>query len=224
MWVRVVAVGITLGTGLACGGAGGLVGSSVGEYAASYAEYVEKENPGIACPTSAVGSEVRLGDFTYRIDEVLLVEAEKDLPWIQNSDERRTFGKEGVKGLVVVYSVRNESPVKAPLDVWFRVYTTDGEQGRWGAYNEKFVQEERGLDDLPTKGMPAGTWVQTAGVLAVNPAAVDGAAAYLFREEEQFDPTDPRGRRKIDVLLEHAVVDLGTPAAGPHINPEKRTP
>lgn len=223
MKLRVLGAGLFIALSLACGGGGGGGGGghSVGPHATSLAEYNAAENPGIPCPTYRVGDEVTVGDFTYRIDEVYLMEAEKELPWIKNSDERRTFGKDGMQALGLIYSIRNDTPVKKELDVWMRVHTTDGEQVWYQPYNLKLFMADHGIEEFPSE-LPPNTWVQKAGVLSVQGSAADGAAGWVHYTTEEYDPTDPRGRRKMDVLHEQAIIDFGTPMPHPHINPEKR--
>ncbi|RME24103.1 MAG: hypothetical protein D6798_12005 [Deltaproteobacteria bacterium] len=202
---------------LACGGS--LVpigGADVGAYASSLATYAESENPGVDCPAAGVGDAVRIGDFSFRVDRVELSPPETRLPWIKNRDERQAFSKPGVQALVVHYSIRNESPVQAVPDVVFSVHGTDGRQATTGPYNAELVMKAAGMT-APT-AWPPGQWVENVKVFDMQPAAADGAAAWLKRRVKQVDPTDPKGRRKIDVIVEQAVIDLGTPAAGAAIS------
>jgi len=185
------------------------------------AEHFAAEKPDVPCLTYGVGDEVTMGDFTYRVDEVMVAEAESSLPWIRNMDERRTFAADGVKALVVTYSVRNNTPVRAERDAWMELFGTDGEDTHGAPYNAGLYRTEHALPELVTN-LPPGAWQTNVWVVSIQGDAVDGAVAHVTREEEQFDPTDARGRRKIDVLLDQAIIDLGTPTPGPHLNPEKR--
>ncbi len=206
----------SLALALACGGSlVPLGGADVGAYASSLATYAESENPGVDCPAAGVGDAVRVGDFSFRVDRVELATPETKLPYIKNIDERRAFGKDGVQALVVHYSIRNESPVQAVPDVVFSVHGTDGRQSTTGPYNRELVMKAAGMA-APT-AWPPGQWVENVKVFDMTPAAADGAAAWIKRRVKQVDPTDPKGRRKISVIVDQAVVDLGTPVAGPAI-------
>jgi len=222
MFARGVVGAVLVAVMLACGGGGAaLLGSSVGPYATSMAEHYAAETPDVPCLTYAVGDEITMGDFTYRVDEMMIADGESSLPWIRNLDERRSMARDGVKALVMTYSVRNDSPVRAERDGWMTVYGTDGEDTHGAPYNMELYREEHGLPEL-LHTLPPGAWQTNVWVVGMPAAAADGAVAHLVREEEQFDPTDARGRRKIDVLLDQAIIDLGTPTPGPHLNPEKR--
>jgi len=188
---------------LACGGVGG-----VGGYAGSYAAY-QADEAGIPCPSYRLGKEATIGSFTYVFQGTELVDAETRLPWIRNSDERRSFAKPGVKALVVRYKLRNDSPVAKARDSWFEVVGTDGVEAGGGPYNEDLYLAKHWLDD-PSGDYAPGKWYDTVDVVAIQPEAADGAAAHLQRKEEQLDAW----RKKVRVLVEQAVVDLGTPEPG----------
>lgn len=220
--MRNLTIVLTAVLALACGGGGGGFGSSVGPYATSMAEHHQKENPDIPCPTFNVGDEVAMNGFTFRVDEVIVAEAEKSLPWIGNSTERKHFERNpDEKALIIVASVRNDNPVKTRFNLSVNTFTTDGEQGSWWAYNEKLVVAERGVPEWD-RDLAPNKWTPWIGISNGKDEAADGAILRLFHTEKEYDPTDPRGRRKITVLYEQAVIDLGTPVRGPHINPEKR--
>lgn len=206
--------GIAVGLSLACGG--GMGGSAVGEYASSYAEYQAAEL-GIPCPTYNIGDEVPIGDLVFKFEPTMLVEPESELPWIQNHEERSRFGKDGIKALVVPYQIKNSSPVKVDRDVWFPVMGSDGENARGGSYNEKLYAAEHGFEQ-PHDSISVGSWMPGVSVNALTPAAAEGAVAHLKRWDEVKDEHGDW----VDVVLEQAVVDLGSPTEGPHINPEKR--
>jgi hypothetical protein len=206
---------LVFGFGLACGGGGG--GGAVGAYAESYAEYAETEYPGIECGAYAVGREVTVGDFTFVFDQPLLVQGEDSLPWIQNHEERKVFAREGTKALVIPYQVRNDSPVKKKRDVWFPVVGSDGESAPGGSYNAHLYEAEHALEDYGSS-LPPGRFLPMVSVNSIQPGGADGAVAHLKQWGRE---QDIRGKRH-DVVLAQAVVDLGTPTEGPHINPEKR--
>ncbi len=220
--MRNATIVVTAALALACGGGGGGFGSSVGPYATSMGEHYANENPGIPCPTYALGDEIEMNGFSFRIDEVIVADAEKSLPWIANSTERKHFERnEKDKALIIVASARNNNPVKSRFNLSVNTFGTDGEQGSWWAYNEKLVVAERGVDEWDSN-LPPNKWMPWIGISNLTDEAADGSILRLYHTEKEYDPTDPRGRRKITVLYEQAVIDLGTPTRGPHINPERR--
>ena len=107
--------------------------ASGGTFAHTLAGYLEKQTPGVPCPVVGVGQELKIDDWTIRVDSVSVNEAESRLPWIKNVDERSAFGRKDRKGLVVQYSVRNDTPIKKPRDLWIEVHTSDGEVPTGGA-------------------------------------------------------------------------------------------
>jgi len=201
---------LCVGLAIACGG------GSVGEYAANFAEYQESQEE-VPCPTYSLGEEVSIGNFTYVFEGTELSQGENKLPWIRNMDERRSFSRDGIKAIVVKYKVRNDSPIAQRREAWFVVQGTDGEKGGGGPYNEELYEKEHDLPDISGTLAP-GKWYEAVDISSINPSATDGAVAHFKRREQQLDI---RGR-KIKVLVEQAVVDLGTPIEGPHVNPEKR--
>ncbi|MBN2799077.1 MAG: hypothetical protein JXX28_08005 [Deltaproteobacteria bacterium] len=216
-WTGAV-VAVVIGMSLACGGgstgpAGASISRLAGPYAISIGEYTTAEN-GLPCPIAGVGEEYKLGDWTLVFEPTELVEPESRLPWISNSDERRMFGKEGSKALIVPFKVRNDSPVKKDYDVLFAARTTDGERIRSGPYNEKLYYARAGRQNPWDAGkLTPGQWFETAYVYSVDPAFVDGATIVTRLEEQRRDQTDPRGRM-IDVTVVQHAVDLGPATEG----------
>jgi hypothetical protein len=217
-----------LGFALACGGGGegggGLIpvslGSSVGPHASATRDFLQKENPGIPLKAYNVGEEFRVGDVSYRVDKLVVMEGENQLPWIKNLDERNALSKPGRKALAIEFSRRNETPMKMSDPAYKSIFQTDGEKGSYSAYNEKLYREEHGIPEI--ESLPPGQWSKDVLIAVVNEGGYDGAAWWVRLMERQYDPTDPSGRRKIEVLIDHALVDLGTAEKGPHINPAKR--
>lgn len=207
-------------TGSAAPAAGSDAKPAPASFAKSLAAFYASKHPGVPCPLFAVGDEVKIADWTLRVDGVSVHEAEAGLPWIRNVDERSWFQKPGRRALVVRYSVRNDTPLKKRRDFSTRVQTSDGERATWFPYNMELYEKEHGLTRSST--FPPSTWVATVGVLGVAEGVADNAAMWLSYEVSEFDPTDPRGRRKISVIRQQAVVDLGKAAPGPHLNPAKR--
>ena len=214
--------GLGLFFALACGGAGGggLVGPSVGPYAQEMSTYLEEEH-GVPAPTYRVGDEVKVGDFTWKVERVIAYEPETDASIIKNMDERRALQKEGAAALGVLYSIRNDTPVAKKLDVHMWVRTADGQKGMYQAYAEYLFLDEHGREERP-RTFPPGEWVESGAVLAVNGEAVDGSIGWIRFVEKEYDPSDPRGRRKIDVMKDQAVIDFGEVERGGHLNPAKR--
>lgn len=202
--------------GLACGGG---LGSSVGPYATSMAEHFESENPGIPCPTFNIGDELKVGDWTLRVDEAKAYEPESALPYIQNSTERSAM--KGAKAIGIAYSLRNDTPLAKKWDLNMNCITPDGNKSRFWPYNEKLLASTLGITEVEGN-MPPGKWIQAVAVCSGTPEALDGAVFRPFYQTKEYDPTDPRGKRKIDVLHAQAVVDLGPLADGGHINPANR--
>ena len=204
---------------LACGGIA-KVGSSVGPYAASVAEY-QTNDVGLPCPTFNIGEEFTLNNFTIRVTGASVAQPENSLPWIGNSSERKTASKENIEALIIEYEFRNDSPVKVGPNLSLSIRTNDGERPWSLPYNGNLIQEELGIEDAPRK-YPPNKWVKRIWVVGAEKGSGEGAVAYFAHETKEYDPTDPRGKRKIDVTHDHAVVDLGTPEQRPHMNPKKR--
>ncbi|MBP9208115.1 MAG: hypothetical protein KBG28_29375 [Kofleriaceae bacterium] len=211
--------------GAGSGGGTGAKGPATtgGAYAKSLAAFCAKEHPGLDCPVYALGQEFTVGDWSLRVDGVSVHEAESKLPWITNVEERSWFARPGRRALVVRFAVRNDAPIKRGFSPGMRLYSSDGQQATWFPYNLELYQKDHGLAK-PPRSYPPGAWVERAGVLGVAEGAADHAALWVRDMVSQYDPTDPRGRRKIQVLKHTALVDLGPAKPGPHLNPEKRTP
>ncbi|MBN2798372.1 MAG: hypothetical protein JXX28_04430 [Deltaproteobacteria bacterium] len=208
MLKRAAAGGVFLAMVLACGGGGpdeagvgdrpdgvAAKGSPVGPYATSMAQHFASQNPALPCPTYAVGEAFSILDFSGRIDKVELLPTDA-----------------GGHALGITASWRNDTPMKSTEMLDWEVYGSDGEKGKWIISSESNrFREARGI--VPgDNSYPPNKWVQSGSMARVDASAADGAVIYVFYSVEEFDPTDPKGRRKIKVLKGHAVVDVGVPA------------
>lgn len=201
---------------LACGGFGG--GS---EFAHDLAEHLESEHPyAERTVVAGVGSEVTVGDFSFRFGDPIIVDSEHELPYIRNTDERSAFAPPHTKGLVVPYEIRNNTPVVKDQDVFWDVRTRAGEHLRTGTFNSRMYREEHGLEH-DWYNFPPGEWRASAFVWAIQPGQENETVAVIQHEVTKINEDDPRGRRHT-VVVDQAIVDLAVPTPGPHINPERR--
>lgn len=213
----VVCVGLVLG----CGGGGGGFGGGGSEFAQNMAKHGEQEHPKATPALSyGVGSEVTLGDFSFRLGEPVLMDPETDVKYIKNVTERNRFGKPGIKALVIPYELKNNSPVKKKRDVWWTVHSRAGDELFGGGYNEGIYLEEHGIESYGRE-VPPGKWHKKVFVMAIQEDDANGTLGWFKQWETQINEKDPRGR-KIEVVISQAVVDIADPTSGPHINPARR--
>ncbi|TNE89411.1 MAG: hypothetical protein EP330_11420 [Deltaproteobacteria bacterium] len=223
-WMWMASATTFLAFTLACGGGGeggmSLGGPSVGEYAQLTADQFAAEHPDIGAPTYNVGDEFVVGDFTLRLDEAVKYIGETDREHVVRA-ESDVMSQEGVKALVFVYSIKNNTALAKAKNLNMNCITTDGEKSKFYVHHERLLWKTSELEDLPAK-LPPGEWVQTGIVCSGKETAMDGAVWRVYYKTREYDPTDPRGRRKMDVYHAQAIVDIGSPRDGGHFHPDKR--
>lgn len=223
--------GSAAATGGGSAATGSAAGSSVGSnkptdsptggtFARTLADYLAKKTPGVPCPVVGVAQELKVADWTIRVDSVTVNEAQSKLPLIQNVDERSIFGKKDRKGLVVQYSVRNDTPIKKPRDLRIEIHTSDGEVPPGGAYNADLFAKANGI---PTThgALAPNTFERFVAVQAAKVGATDDGAMWVRYSVSQIDPNDRSGRHTIEVIKAQGVIDLGKAAEGLPIGPNK---
>jgi hypothetical protein len=194
--------------------------STSGTFAHTLADYLAKQTPGVPCPVVGVGQELKVGEWTVRVDTVTVHEPESKLPWIKNVDERGWFAGKDRTALAVKYSVRNDTPVKKPRDLWVEIHTSDGEVPHGAPYNEEMLAKANGIPTVHGSYAPS-TFMPNLDVRAAKIGATDDGAMWVRYSVSQIDPNDRSGRHKIEVIKAQGVIDLGKAAAGPPINPKK---
>ncbi len=212
----VLVVSAIFSLGCFCGDVSGTMsGGNASDAAKKLAEYKAGEE-GVPAGAFGVGEDVTVGDFSYRFETPLIVDVEADIAYIQNVDERSAFAKIDNKGLVLPYSLRNDSPVAADAPHSIAIVTGGGEIVYGMPYNEGIWAEAHGRKGSRDVGKLApGQWTETVRVYPVAPDAAVGAMAYLAQVTSHYEDKNGDGKKetKVRVLHEHAVADL--PAATP---------
>jgi hypothetical protein len=187
-------------------------GPVVGEHAQRLADWYAKED-GVACSAVPVGGELTVGDFTVRVRSVEGVHAEATLPKIRNLDERAIFGRRGVRGLAVVFEVRNNAPVERGLDWYWTLHARDGRTLSVGEYNTRLYKAAKSSSELFVRALPPGEWLAGASVAAVTGEQDAGVVLRVWRTTSVLDE---RGRRHV-IVAEQGLLELPSPggAAAP---------
>ena len=187
-WILCTAMGTFVAVSLACSG---VTGPNVGAHTKRLAEHLSQdgvchkvEDP---CPQVRVyaGHQTsEVGDFQYQLGEPFITGGETARKLISNWDERKMFGRDNIKALVVPIKIMNTTPLAKNEDIGVTLRDTLGETRKVWPYNSAlWAKEYEAKDPWELGKLPPDKWVDTVWVFAVGTEGVENSAMYFTKWE-----------------------------------------